>query len=200
MRKVILICGLFPIVLSLTTNLSAIEFSADMVSTAHGRSTTSKIFAKDQMFRMESKGAPTYSIVRGDKHVAWLVIPDQKSYMETKSNPSQEPRAEEKVRGEISRQLLGTETVDGHPTQKYEITYMDGDKPEKMHQWMATDIKLPVKMAAVDGVWTIEYKNIKMGSQPASLFETPSGYRKIEVPSTPAMPKMPKMPEKVGSE
>jgi hypothetical protein len=62
---------------------------------------------------------------------------------------------------------------------------------------MATDIKFPVKMAAVDGSWTMEYKNIKLGSQPASLFELPPGYNKMAVPS---MPGAPKVPGKTGSE
>jgi hypothetical protein len=200
MKKVVLACGLVVIVLSFVTSALAVEFSADMVSTAHGQSTTSKIFAKDQKFRMEPKGAPTYSIVRGDKQVTWLVMPDQKSYMEMKAEPGKEPKAEEKVRGEVSRKLVGAETVDGHPTQKYEVTYTEGGKTEKMYQWMATDIKFPVKMAAVDGSWTMEYKNIKMGSQPASLFEVPSGYKKMGMPSMPGMPKMPKIPGKGGSE
>jgi hypothetical protein len=63
---------------------------------------------------------------------------------------------------------------------------------------MATDIKFPVKMAAVDGSWTMEYKNINMGTQPDSLFELPSGYKKMTMPSMPGMPKMPKIPGKAG--
>ena len=110
------------------------------------------------------------------------------------------------MRGEVSRKLIGAETIDGHPTQKYEVTYTEAGKTEKMYQWMATDIKFPIKMAAVDGTWTMEYKNIKMGSQPARLFELPSDYKKMVTPSMPGMPstqgtpKMPKTPGKVGSE
>jgi hypothetical protein len=200
MRRFVLLCGCLLMVLCLAAYGFAMEFSADMVSTAHGLNTTSKVFAKDQKFRMESKGAPTYSIMRGDKQVMWLVMPDQKSYMEMKADTSKQPRTEEKVRGEVSRKLIGTETIDGHPTQKYEITYTEAGKTEKMYQWMATDIKFPVKMAAADGSWIMEYKNIKMGSQPDSLFEVPSGYKKMSMPSMPGMPNMPKMPGKVGSE
>ena len=206
MKKVILLCGILVIASGLAASASAVEFSADMVSTAQGRSTTTKVFVKDRMFRMEPQGAHSYSIMRGDKQLTWLVMPDQKSYMEMKADPNKEPKAEEKVRGEVSRKLLGTETVDGHPTQKYEVTYTQGGKTEKMYQWMATDIKFPVKMAGVDGSWTMEYKNIKMGSQPASLFEVPSDYKKTGMPSIPGMPsmpnmpKMPKMPGKAGSE
>ncbi len=200
MKKAVLSCLVFVVFLCLVSVAYALEYSADMVSTAHGRSTTTKVFAKDKMFRMESKSAPTYTIVRGDKQVTWLVMPDQKSYMEMKADQSQQPKAEEKVRGEVSRKLIGAETVDGHPAQKYEVTYTDAGKTEKMYQWMATDIKFPVKMAAVDGSWTLEYKNIKMGPQAASLFEVPSDYKKMAMPSMPGMPKMPKIPGRGGSE
>lgn len=198
MRKAVLTCGLVALGLGLVTGVFAMEFSADMVSSAHGQTSTSKVFVKDQRFRTETKGQTTYSIMRGDKQVVWMVMPDQKSYMEMKPNPNQQSRTEEKVRGEVSRKLIGPETVDGHPTQKYEVTYTRGDKTEKMYQWMATDIKFPVKTAAVDGSWTMEYKNINMGSQPDSLFELPSGYKKMTMPSMPGMPKMPKIPGKTG--
>jgi hypothetical protein len=195
MRRAVLACGLVVLGLGLVTDASALEYSADMVSTAHGQSTVTKVFAKDQKLRMESKGAPTYSIMRVDKQVTWLVIPDQKSYMEMKLDRSQAPKADEKVEGEVSRKLIGPETVGGHPTQKYEVTYTAAGKTEKMYRWIASDIKFPVKMAAVDGSWTLEYRNINMATQPDGLFEVPSGYKKITMPS---MPGMPKPPGKIG--
>jgi hypothetical protein len=118
--------------------------------------------------------------------------------MEMKLNQSRQPGVGEKVQGEISRKLLGSETIDAHPAQKYEVTYTAQGKTTKMYQWMATDINFPVKMAAVDGSWTTEYKNIKMGGQTDDLFEVPGGYTKSEMPSIPGMPKgmaMPKQPE-----
>jgi hypothetical protein len=196
MRKAVLSCALFVLVLCVVSGAFAMEFSADMVSTAHGQTTTSKVFAKDQKFRVEPKGQSTYSIVRGDKQMVWMVMPDQKSYMEIKANPNQQLKFEEKMQGEVSRKVIGTETFDGHPTQKYEVTYAEGGKTGKLYQWMATDIKFPVKMAAVDGSWMMEYKNIKMGTQPASLFELPSGYNKMAIPAGPGE----KAPGKTGSE
>jgi hypothetical protein len=38
---------------------------------------------------------------------------------------------------------------------------------------------LVVKSQDVDGGWSAEYKNIKFGDQPASLFELPAGYNRI---------------------
>jgi hypothetical protein len=176
----------------------AAELSADVVTTTQGRTMTSKIIVKGDKSRMEGQGRPGYTIVRKDKEVIWLVNPAQKSYMEMKLNQSRQPGVGEKVQGEISRKLLGSETIDAHPAQKYEVTYTAQGKTTKMYQWMATDIKFPVKMAAADGSWTTEYKNIKMGGQTDDLFEVPGGYTKSEMPSIPGMPKgmaMPKQPE-----
>jgi hypothetical protein len=171
----------------------AIEFSADTVMTQGGKSMTSKMFMKDKKMRTENPNQPGYTIMRGDKGVAWMVMPAQKMYMEMKADPTQKSKTDEKVQGEVSRKLIGTETIDGHPTQKYEVTYTSGGKTDKMYQWMATDIKFPIKMAAIDGTWVHQYKNIKMGGQADSLFEVPSGYTKTSMPTMPAgMGKMPK--------
>ncbi len=186
------------ITLCLATAAWALEFSADAVTTAQGRTMNSKMFVKDKKSRMEMQGRPGYTIMRGDKEVVWMVNPDQKSYMEMKLDPTRKPKVEEKIQGEVSRKLVGSETIDKHPAQKYEVTYTVQGKTEKMYQWIATDINFPVKSASVDGSWTTEYKNIKMGGQSDDLFEVPAGYKKSTMPAMPAMPKgmtMPKNPE-----
>jgi hypothetical protein len=140
---------------------------------------------KDKKMRMENQRMPGYNIIRGDKNVMWMVMPPSKSYMEMKADPSNKPKTEEKIPGEISRKKIGSEKIDGHPTDKYEITYTNKGKTDKIYQWMATDISFPIKTAAVDGGFTQEYKNIKMGSQSDSLFEVPSGYKKMAMPMIP---------------
>ncbi len=182
--------------------LYALDFSADIVMTTAGQTNTSKVFVKDTKMRMEQKGQPMYTIMRGDKNVAWMVMIDQKAYMESRNDPAQRPATEEKVRGEVSRKLVGNDTVDGRTAKKYEVTYKDGERTSKMYQWIAPDIKFPIKTAAIDGSWTMEYRNIKMGSQPDSLFEVPAGYKKMTMPAIPGMPgaassgkvKMPQLP------
>jgi outer membrane lipoprotein-sorting protein len=168
----------------------ALEFSSDMVMTSQGQTQTSKIWSKDKKVRMESGAQPGYTIMRMDKNVMWMVMPDQKSFMEMKYDPSKQPRTDEKVQGEVSRKLIGTETVNGHPAKKYEVTYTEAgrtEKTERMYQWIATDINFPVRVAAVDGSWVVDYKNIKMSSQADSLFEVPAGYQKVAMPGSGSM-------------
>lgn len=188
MKKALLVSSLVLVGLWIAGSAFAVDFSADMVMTSGGKTTTSKVFTKGDKSRMEPQGQPTYTIVRNDKKLMWMVMTDQKAYMEMTAIPKQAPQGD-KVTGEVSRKLIGKETIDGRSTEKYEVTFKDGSKTEKMYQWMATDIKFPVKMAAVDGTWTMEYKNIKTGAQADSLFEVPSGYKKMAMPAMPQMPK-----------
>lgn len=182
MRRADLVIGFVLVLTLLATTGFALEFSSDVVTTSQGQAHASKIYMKDQKFRTESGMQPGYSIMRGDKNMMWMVMPDRKTYMEMKYDPSKAPKTEEKLQGEISRKLIGSERIDGHPTQKYEITYTERGKTDRMYQWVATDINFPVKMAAADGSWTTEYKNIKVGPQPDHLFEVPADYQKVGMP------------------
>ena len=182
MRRDLFISCLVLFLVSLAGSTFAIEFSSDMVMTSQGQTNTSKVWAKENKFRMESSAQPGYTIMRMDKNVTWIVMPDQKAYMEMKSDPSKRPRTGDKVQGEVSRRLIGSETVNDHPAKKYEVTYTEGGKTDRMYQWIATDINFPVRMAAVDGSWVLDYKNIKMATQPDSLFEVPAGYQNVGMP------------------
>jgi hypothetical protein len=143
----------------------AIEFSADTITTFQGQGKTNgKMFYKPDKFRMEMKmHEDMIMITRVDKKVVWNIMTGEKMYMEMPIDLSQKPKVEEKFEGEIDRKQVGTETIDGHPAKKYLITYKVDNKQEQVYQWMATDINFPVKTAALDGSWTQEFKNIKMG-------------------------------------
>jgi len=172
------------IVLTVCISLWAIEFSADTITKSAGQTVTGKIYMKDKKMRSETQGQPGYSIVRQDKNVVWFVMPDTKTYMEMAYDPAQQQTPSEKVQGEVSRKLVGKEKIDGHPTEKYLVTVKHKGKTSEMYQWIATDIKFPIKNAAVDGSYSMEYKNIKQ-SAPDNLFELPAGYKKMTMPAMP---------------
>ena len=166
------------------------EFSADTISTFKGeQKLQGKMYFKQDKFRMDMKGnGDMHMITRIDKKVVWNVMPAQKMYMEMPFNLKNKPKVDEKFEGEIERKLVGNETIDGHPTKKYLITYKANNKTERVYQWFATDINFPVKTAAIDGSWSQEFRNVKIGSQPDSLFEVPKGYQKMQMPQMPTMP------------
>ncbi|HQO37571.1 MAG TPA: DUF4412 domain-containing protein [Candidatus Omnitrophota bacterium] len=158
----------------------AAEFSADMVNTAGGRTFQGKIYMGGNKVRMET--AEGVTITRMDKKVVWILMPQDKMYMEQAFDRSKAPQTSEKVEGEVERKKIGTESINGRQTDKYEIVYMADNKKETMFQWILPEIKMPVKMM-VPGKngWSMEYKNLKTGKQPDPLFEVPAGYEKFSM-------------------
>lgn len=162
------------------------ELSATLVSTSGGQTMTSKIYMKPDKFRTDSEAAGSSTIVRKDLNKVWMIMPSQKTYMEMPGVMDESIQtAEEKVKGEISRKEVGSEPVDGHPSTKYEVTARVDGSEVRMYQWWATDISFPVRTAAIDGSWVMEYRDIRTGSQPDSLFEVPAGFKKMNLPGLP---------------
>ena len=155
----------------------AADFSADVFNTYQGQATQAKIFVQMEKIRMETPGIEEYTILRTDKRVIWIVIPEEKTYIEIQS--SQPQGAGVKMKGEVSRQYLSSETVNGYATNKYEVHYLDKDTLHKAHQWIASDLNYPIKISALDGSWSTEYRNIRIGLQPDNLFEIPQGFDRI---------------------
>jgi len=171
------------------------ELSATVVNSAAGQTISMKVYMKPGKYRSDNEIAGSTTIVRMDLNKVWTIMKPQKIFMEMQGVTDEQIKiAEEKVKGEVSRKVVGSEAIDGHPTTKYEVTAKVDDKLLKTYQWWATDINFPVKTAAIDGSWTMEYRDINLGSQPDSLFEVPSGYKKMTLPGMPAGMKT-KIPE-----
>jgi hypothetical protein len=135
------------------------------------------MFISDTKTRMEM--ADSVMISRPDKGVVWMLMPQQNMYMESPLKPQNIIVTEEKMQGEVSRKLIGSEVIDGRPADKYEVVYLSGKNNESVFVWLLKDIKFPVKTAATDGSWSVEYKNINTAKQEPTLFEIPSGYKKF---------------------
>ncbi|MDD2671099.1 MAG: hypothetical protein PHG91_08560 [Syntrophales bacterium] len=162
------------------------EFSATVVSTSAGQSFTSKVYMKPGKFRTDNEAAGTSVVARKDLGKVWMIMKSQNTYMETpEAADEQISAAGDKVKGEVSRKKIGSETVGGHPSAKYEVTAKVDGKAVQIYQWWATDVNLPVRTAAADGSWVMEYRDVRLGSQPDSLFEIPSGYKRVAVPGMP---------------
>jgi len=158
----------------------AAEFVADVINKVRGKTFHAKIYMKTNKIRLENQGQQNYSIVRMDKNVVWLIFPKDKVYMEMISYENQASAT--LLKGEIGRKFLGTETINGWETKKYEVTIKEEEKTIKAWQWISTALNYPIKISAIDGSWSSEYKNLKMESQPDSLFELPAGFQKMEAP------------------
>jgi hypothetical protein len=183
-KKVFALCAVAAVLL-VGSSASARELSAKMVVKEGGETYISRLYIKGEKYRVEVEGQKGYSILRTDRNTMWIVLPDQKAYIEVALDPAQKPRVQQRFPNEVGRRLVGTETVNGHPSEKYEVTLKDGDKKDTIYQWVATDLDdFPLRTAAVDGSWSTDYEDIRT-SVPDSMFEMPSDYERLSVRSTP---------------
>jgi hypothetical protein len=160
----------------------ALEFSADQITKSHGKTHVSNIFYRDDRWRLEHQdiGPVNVTIVRKDKQVMWMLISRLKHYKEVPYDPAQAPKVEKELVGEISRDPIGTETLDGHPTTLYEVRVQEGDGTDIYYQWLATDIHFPLKLMKKDGTWSVEYRRVRLGHLSDFLFQLPVNFQPLE--------------------
>jgi hypothetical protein len=163
----------------------AAEFSATMITKAGGHEIPGKVYVKGDKMRNEiqAAGHPMVNIMRSDKKVVWLIMPQQKAYMEmpiTADTQQKMMSLTEKQKAKM--QKVGTETIDGYTCDKYETTMDQQGKSMKVYTWIATDLGVPIKIVSEDGSFSMEYKDIKTGGVADSLFEAPQGYQKMKMP------------------
>ena len=164
------------------TDAGALEFTADQITKINGRTQKSNIFYRDNMWRIEhhTMGPVNISIVRKDKQVVWLLLSRMKHFKTVPYKAEQDLKVSEHLEGEISREEIGTETREGHPTTLYEVTVKEGERTEVYYQWLATDIRFPMKLAKKDGSWIVEYQHVKFRPLIDYLFQLPLNFEPLE--------------------
>ena len=186
--------------LSANFALAQAEFSAEIVDLQKtGSPKEAKIyFARDKV-RMEpttnGKGRDAAVIMNLTTQTSTVLMDQQHMYMEM---PVQMQQGQQKIvynffrTGEAENacsdwsQLprnkggtchkVGSDTVNGRSTVKYEATNANGDAGIF---WIDPKLRFPVKWQGKNS--SGELRNIQEGSQPASLFEVPAGYTKFDM-------------------
>lgn len=145
---------------------------------------------------MSHDGQKTIIISRPDKGVAWTLMTQQKRYLEMpvekaeKDNPADDWKDDYQELQKKGKKV-GTETVNGVKCYKYILKTEDGT----VTYWIMKNAEIPVRILTDDGT-VVNYKNIKTGSLPDSLFEIPPGYSKFNLPGLGGM--MQKMMQSLG--
>jgi hypothetical protein len=115
-----------------------------------------------------------------------------KTYMEQDMRQEGAPSIDD-PRVVVEKKQIGSETIDGHPCNKYDSVFYIKDKPAEKYKaiiWEAKDLgglvirsetALPPEKAR-EGKNKIvnEIKEIKVGAAKSSMFEVPKDYRKVE--------------------
>lgn len=160
-----------------------VEFSADSVTESGGAVLKEKVYYAPGRVRKELEigHGKQIEITRLDKKVAWLLMTEEKLYLERALTQTDELT----LTGTAFEQTaVGEELLDGIPTTKYQAVARQADGAGLSGFLWTTKEGITLKMdLKTDGVgggqYKTELKNLKIGKQAASLFEIPSGYKKF---------------------
>jgi hypothetical protein len=180
---------------------AAQDFSADMVSLKPAREgIQGKIYVSGEKVRFEFPGEQAHEGIliwnTGDEKRV-VLMPQQHMYMEFGEKipghafafwrPSDVDNAcpewrrlalQMKTEDKIgSCHKVGPDVVNGRGAVKYEGTSSDGKSAQV---WLDAKLRAMIKVVDSNG-GGMEMHNIQEGSQPASLFEIPSGYQKFDM-------------------
>jgi hypothetical protein len=175
------------------------EFSADIVDLQKpGTPTTAKIFFAKDKLRIESQSASAHGggvvIMNFATQTGTVLIAQQHMYMEMPWQAQGQRMGyasaffqtgdvenacgdwQKMGHAQGSCHKVGSDTVNGRSTVKYETTNASGDVG---HFWLDPKLRFPVKWEGKSN--NGELRNIQEGAQPASLFEIPAGFTKMDM-------------------
>lgn len=131
--------------------------------------------------RMKQMGMDkSTTLVKPAEGTTYMIYPGMKAYVEV--HPPAAASGAKKP--DVQKTRLGMETIDGHPTVKYQISV---EKPDggtnQVTTWEATDMNnFPIKAQFNEGqtVATLTFKDIKQSKPDASLFVVPTDYKQYD--------------------
>jgi len=197
-RSVIKLFAAAAVLFTASFALCQTEFSADVFDNQKQASQSKIYFAKDKV-RFESADKDPRRggalIMNLATQTSTVIMDQQHMYMEMPAQMASQRMAYNFFRtGDVESacsdwaQLpankggtchkVGSETVNGRSTVKYEGTNAKGGSTTF---WIDPKLRFPVKWQAGNNGG--ELRNIQEGSQPSSLFEIPAGYKKFEMPN-----------------
>lgn len=187
---------------------SVSDYAGDMVSLdeAGKVENTSRLFFSGGKVRVEVPAqegmGPMVLILRPDRKVQWIIDEAAKTYFEQPLDDAAPLSPATRMgMGEstVKEEPLGTEKVNGYATHKKRVTttsrIMGHAQTTVSTVWTADEFDVPLRERDETGE-TEEFRNIKVGTQPAALFEVPKGYARSK--GMPGMPDMPDMSDMTG--
>jgi len=160
-------------------------FSADQIHTVGKKTTTGKVYAIEKALRTEAEqnGKKSISIMRFDRKVMWILMPDQKMYLEMGNFGAGVAELASTMQGsKVDRTALGSEQVGAYHCDKSRVQVTYEGKQYTSIEWAAKELNgFVVKRQSEKGDWSTEYQNVQLGPQNPSLFEIPAGYQKLNL-------------------
>lgn len=172
----LLFCLASILVGGLTQTAAALDFSAERI-VKNGKSVvTAHVNAKDDRWRFEfdqPQGGASIIIVRMDRHSSWLILSKRRQYLEVPIAREHQLTVSETMEGEVSRELVGDEMLNGYPTELFEVTVAENGETRQYYQWVTKVQRFPVKTVSKQGQWSEEFRHVVFTTQSSYLFELP---------------------------
>lgn len=155
---------------------AAIDFSAERIVKNEQYSVTAHVNAKDDRWRfefMQPQGGASIIIVRMDSRISWLILSKRRQYLEVPVEKDHRLVVSERMEGEVSRELIGDETLNGYPTELFEVTVAENGVTRQYYRWVTKVQRFPVKTVSKQGRWSEEFRRLIFTEQSPFLFELP---------------------------
>lgn len=161
---------------SLTHHAEAVDFSAERIVKSEQSSVTAHVNAKDDRWRFEfthpQRGA-SIIIVRMDYRTSWLILSKRRQYLEVPVEKDHRLVVSETMEGEVSREFIGDETLNGYPTELFEVTVAEDGVTRQYYRWVTKVQRFPIKTVSKQGRWSEEFRRLIFTEQSPFLFELP---------------------------
>jgi hypothetical protein len=166
-----------------TLGEAKIGFSADRILVVDGKTYRGRMWTMPGQERHEQNlnGIPAAFVLHGDTPIADLVLPGLHTVVEFLLPPELHLFADPR----LTRKPVGHETVNGIATTKYAVDETVPEGHGEGFLWLG-DNGIPMKL---DGAFTHssgrvthlhwELDHVKLGPQPAALFQPPHEYSKL---------------------
>jgi hypothetical protein len=162
------------------------DYAADTVMETGAGRIEGRVWASGDKERRELvvDGRRHVVIVRRDRGVSWILLPDQRMYVE--NGPGDGPLAAGRIEArELEREALGEESVNGTPATKYRVHGRAADgAPFEGTMWLTAQ-EIPVRVLTQQGgaPMRMELRNLSLGAVDPARFEIPAGFRRVELPA-----------------
>ena len=155
---------------------AALDFSAERIVKSGKSVVTAHVNAKDDRWRFEfarpQEGA-SIIIVRMDLRSSWLILSKRRQYLELPIADEHRLAVSERMEGELSREFVGDQTLNGYPTELFEVTVAENGESRQYYRWVTKVQRFPVKTVSKQGKWSEEFRHLIFTEQSPYLFELP---------------------------
>ncbi|MCS6771686.1 MAG: DUF4412 domain-containing protein [Kiritimatiellae bacterium] len=183
MKRIVIwgLLGLLPLAGASAGNPKVVDqFSADQLMTVGDSIITTRIYVARGNVRSETVmpglPEPSVTIINGARKVVWVLMPGG-MYLE-RSIDIKEDMSNAAWADPNLLEPVGKETIDGVECEVFRVKAPDQDI---LYYVRASD-RIPVRMSSQTHNVRVDWKNVKVGPQPANLFELPPGAKKFGLP------------------